>query len=183
MFGFFKKKPQNELHYDPTQISIRDIRRGWFVDYDDKTWQAAEEYEYEWGKGKHSFEFMLQNGDGETLFLSLYERDGLECILTQKLRFGSLSQADEIESSIENSGKPPRELIINNIRFYRERELPGYYRNVMDEQREPFVLWEYRDDSERHVLDVEQWGDNEYEVYTGQVVPERHFSNITPSEI
>lgn len=180
MFGFFKKKPKDTPHYDPTNISISDMRKGWFVDYDDKTWQAVEEYEYDWGKNRFSYEFMLQNGDGETLYLSLMERDGLECTMTQKLRFGTLPQAEEIEDSVQRTDKPPRELIINNIRFYRERETPGYFRNIDKEEFSEFIVWEYRDDSELYILEVEQWGDDEFELYIGRMVPERQLSNITP---
>lgn len=180
MFGFFKKKNE-ERHYDPTQIRLKDMRLGWFVDYDFKTWQAVEEYEYEYARGRFSHEFKLQNADGETLYLDIDE-EGEAHRLLQKLRFSTLPQAEEIEESIQHTEKPPRELRWGNMRYYRERENKGYFRNIKDTVKEPFMSWEYADDSQQHLLEIEQWDDDVFEAYIGEVVPERHFSNITPCE-
>lgn len=178
MFGFFKKKPEEERHYNPTDITVKDIRRGWFVDYEDKTWEAVEEYEYDWGKNRYGHEFKLQNSENETLYLEIGDKTHT---LLQEVRFSMLPQAAEIEYSIKQTDKPPRELVINNIRYYREKEMLGRFRNIDDEEWSDFALWEYRDDSERYTVQIEQWGDDEFEVYVGQYVPERFFTNITPS--
>ena len=44
-FGFFKKKKKEEPHYDPTNITIRDLRLGYVFDYELQTFEVVGEYE------------------------------------------------------------------------------------------------------------------------------------------
>ncbi|MCH2042718.1 MAG: DUF4178 domain-containing protein [Saprospiraceae bacterium] len=182
MFGFFRKKKKEEPHYDPVSIKIEDLRKGWFFDYKYKTWEAKEEYEYDWGNSNFSYEFMIISQDNEKLFLSVEQDDGLNLTVTEKLRFSKLDQADEIADAITTLGRPPRQVEINGILFYRESENPGYFRNIDKEDSEEFIVWEYWDDSEEHVLNIEQWGDESFEVSIGIAVPEHAFTNILPVE-
>lgn len=183
MFGFFRKKKKKEdegLHYDPSNISIRDIRKGWLLDYDSQEWVAKEEYEYDWGNENLSYEFMLESDQGNTLFLSLEDDDGLQCVLSEKVKFNRLPNVEQIAEEIEKNGRPPRKVEYNNITFYRESETPGFFRNIKDENATEFIVWEYWDDTEKQVLNIEQWDDNDFEVSVGKVVRETAFSNFLP---
>jgi len=182
MFGFFKKKKKKEeRHYDPTRIKITDIRKGWYLDYDFQTWEIVEEFEYDWGNNDFSYEFQLENGTGGRYFLALDEDDGLSCTLFTKLRFSKFPNADEIVNSVNRTKRPPRQLTVEGVRYYRESEELGYFRNIKDEKFQEMIVWEYWDDSEKKVLNVEQWGDDSFEISVGFEVPEQVFSNITPA--
>lgn len=183
MFGFFRrKKKKEEPNYDPTNLRITDLRKGWFVDYDFQTWEAIEEYEYDWGSQDFSYEFLLDNGSGQQLFLSIEEDDGLNCVIFEKMRFSTLPQADEIEAAVKSNGKPPRQLQVNGIRYYFDGEYPGFWRNIKASKSQEFMLWDYWDDSDEKCLNIEQWDDNTFEAALGTWKPEHAFSNLTPRE-
>jgi len=183
MFGFFKKKKKViGPHYDPTQIKITDLRKGWFLTYDDKTWEVVEEFEYDWGKEQFSYEFLLDNGEGDQQFLSLDEDDGLTCVLFKKVRFSQLPEADDIAEKIINTHKAPRRVQAQGRTFYLEAETPGYFRNIKESEFREFIVWEYWDETETKALNIEQWGDNSFEAAIGNLVAEREFTDLTPAQ-
>lgn len=174
-FDFFKKKKQ--LEYDPTQISILDVRKGWIFDYDLQTWEAVEEYEYDWGNDNFTYEFKIVSGRS-TAYLHIENDDEVFCTLTKKLNFAALDEA--IEQRIVRKGRPPKKIRLENITYYRDAERPGFFRNIEAEQWREFISWDYYDEDEEHTLAVEQWGEHEFEASIGLVVPETAFTNILP---
>lgn len=176
-FGFFKKKKKDEPHYDPTNIKVTDIRKGFVFDYDFQTWEVTEEYEYDWGDNDFTYEFKVVSAD-DSLFLSVEEDDFVECTFMRKFNFNKLDE--DIEESIINRGKPPRQIIHKGTVYYRSGEHRGYFRNIKDSKSDPFISWDYVDDTEKLVLTIEQWGDEEFEASEGIVIPEREITNILP---
>lgn len=179
-FGFFKKKKdkEDELHYDPTSIQVTDLRKGWIVEYDGKTWEVEEEYEYDWGDNYFSYEFKLVC-ETDTIYLSVEEDDEVDLQVTQKLNFGKLDE--EVEEKIRKKGRPPKQIEFNGTTFFRESERPGYFRNVHEDRDWiEFIAWEYYDDSEKFALNIEQYGENEFEASFGIVAETHQFSNILP---
>ncbi|MBX2841135.1 MAG: DUF4178 domain-containing protein [Flammeovirgaceae bacterium] len=180
-FGFFKKKKKEEElpHYDPTNLHIRDLRKGFIVEYDLKTWEVDAEFEYDWGNEYFTYEYKLTCAD-DSIFLYIEEDDELVLTVSRKIPFGKLGEA--VEDGINDKGKPPKEVIYDGKVFYRESQRPGFYKNVESKgESEEFVGWEYIDDSEKFVLNIEQWEDDVYEASLGQFVNERDFSNILPA--
>lgn len=183
MFNFFKKKTQENqpaLHYDPTRIEVKDIRKGFMFDYDFKTWEVTDEYEYDWGNNRFSYEFKVVSGN-DSLYLRIEEGQKTVCYLTQKLRFSKLGEY--VENHVRQNEKPPREITYEGIRYTRERESPGYFRNTEDspEDSSEMLSWEYIDDSETKILIIDQWEENEFEALIGIIVPETAISNILPA--
>ncbi len=182
MFGFFKKKTQEvpQLHYDPTSISVLDIRKGFLFDYDFKTWEVTDEYEYDWGNNRFSYEFKVVSGT-ETYYLRVEQSQKTVCYLTDKLRFTKLGEY--VENHIRQEEKPPREITYEGVKYIRERESPGYFRNLEDapEEAAEMLSWEYMDDSERKILIIDQWDVSEFEALIGIIIPEFSISNILPS--
>jgi Domain of unknown function (DUF4178) len=181
MFDFFKKKKKEEPtepHYNPTDIRLTDLRKGFMLEYDLQTWQAEEEFEYDWGNNVFSYEFKLVNGR-DIRYLSLEEDRETLCTLLQPLRFIKLGLG--VEKELLDTGKPPRSIIYEGKTYYRERECPGFFRNIDNEEWAEFIAWEYADDSGKFVLEIEQWNESEFEAWIGEIVPERSFSNILPS--
>ncbi|PWJ44531.1 DUF4178 domain-containing protein [Sediminitomix flava] len=177
-FGFFKKKKKtDEPHFDPTNIGVMDIRKGFVFDYDLKTWEVTEEFEYDWGDDYFTYEFKIVSSD-ETLFLSIENDDEIECQVSKKMNFSRFDE--DVEESISSKGKPPRQIIWEGEVYYRDSESSGYYRNIMDENFQPFISWDYYDDTEKKVLIIEQWGEDEFEASVGKVVSPSEISNILP---
>ena len=179
-FGFFKKKKKKELHYDPTNIGVMDIRRGFIFEFDGKTWEATEEYEYDWGDNDFTYEFKVVS-ENETYFLSVEEDDEIECIFSQKIPFSMLD--DEVEEQIIARERAPKKIYLKGTTYYRDEESPGHFRDIMSESWQPFVSWTYYDDAEENVLTVEQWGERDFEASLGVVVNPSQITNILPIEM
>lgn len=175
-FDFFKKR-KKELEYDPTQISILDLRKGWIFDYDLQTWEATEEYEYDWGGGNFTHEFKIVSGNS-TAFLHIENDDEVFCTMTTKLNFAALDE--KIEERIIGKGRPPKKIKLKGIKYYRDAERPGFFRNIESEDWSEFISWDYYDEDERRTLAIEQWNEREFEASVGLVVPETDFTNILP---
>lgn len=178
-FNFFKnkKKKKEEPSYDPTNIQVTDIRKGFIFDYNGKTWEVEEEYEYDWGNNDFTYEFKIVSPD-ETSFLYIEQDDILECLITKKIAFGRLGE--KVESKIQKKGRPPKEIEYEGTVFYRDDESKGFYRNLNSTNWAELISWTYYDDSERLVLVIEQWDDHRFDAAVGISVSENAFSNILP---
>ncbi|MGF1533373.1 MAG: DUF4178 domain-containing protein [Bernardetiaceae bacterium] len=184
-FDFFKKKKKerdDRPAYDVTNLQVTDIRVGFTFDYDLKTWVVKDEYEYDWGNFNFSYEYRIVSDDDEA-FLSVDNDDGVTLTLSRKIRAGRLGR--EIFERIEDKGAPPREITYEGTKFYRENERPGFFRNTAKQSREEsdeFISWEYYDDTEAHILVIEQWDEDEFEASIGILIEESEISNLLPGE-
>ena len=180
-FGFFKKrKEENEkpLHYDPSNIRIQDLRKGFVLDYDLKSWEVTAEYEYDWGNEYFTYEFKLVSTD-QTIYLYVEEDDELVLSISQRIPFAKLDE--RVEDSLQQKGKPPREIIFEGRVYYRDSESAGFAKEVDDPgMSEEFMNWQYVDETGKYILNIEQWQDDEYEASVGQFVSANAFSNILP---
>lgn len=183
-FGFFKKKKKEEdngPHYDPNHIRITDIRVGFFLEYDARTWEVAEEYEYDWGDNEFSYSYLLRSSDSE-IYLSLEDEGELEIAVTNKIRLVKLGE--DLDDYIAENERPPKTITYEGVKYYRDNESPGYYRNTATTEREnsvEMITWDYYDDDEEKALFIEQFGEREFEAYIGEYADEYEFSNIIPS--
>ncbi|MEO1099612.1 MAG: hypothetical protein AAFX57_17950, partial [Bacteroidota bacterium] len=60
LFDFFKKK-EKEPEYDVTNLKVSDLDHGFILEYDLKTWEVKEVYEYDWGNNNFSQEYMFHS--------------------------------------------------------------------------------------------------------------------------
>lgn len=178
-FDWFKKKKKEERHYDPTNIHIKDLRKGFLLDYDFKTWEVVEEYEYDWGDNFFTYEFKLACAD-DAVFLEMEDDDELYLTIYRKINFSRLD--DEVEEHLEKKQKPPKRIDYDRKEFFRDSQSMGYVRDMKTDTWVEFISWVYYDDSEKHVLAINQFKDESYEASVGIVVYENQFSNILPRE-
>lgn len=177
-FGFFKKKKKDTgPHYDPTNIGVMDIRKGFVFDFNNQTWEVEEEFEYDWGNNDFTYEFKVVS-ESDTFFFYVEEDDEIECIFSQKIPFAKLDGS--VESKILKKGRPPKTVIYNGIEFYRDEESLGYFRPVSSENWKELISWTYYDEEEATVLTIEQWGERDFEASMGAVVKPSSITNILP---
>ncbi len=179
IFDFFKKKKGSD--YDPTNLRITDLRKGFVHEYDFKSWIVKAEYEYDWGGNCFSYEYKLDSGD-EEMFLSIDNDDHIELAVMKKIKTRAIE--DDLPEYIRQNEKPPKKLVFNGVTYYRDNEAPGYFRNTEDPENESveFITWDYYDETEKLIITIEQWGEDEFEAAYGKVVNEYEFSNILPAE-
>lgn len=176
LFDFFKKK---EPDYNATDIKVTDLDKNFVFDYNLSTWMVTAVYEYDWGDNCFTREFKIEN-ESETAFLSIDEDDGLEISITQKIKIRHIDE--DLPEYIVRNECPPKKLEYKGKTFYFEGENPGYF-NDCDNKKEAwteFIAWDYYSDDEEYVLNIEQWGDNQFEASYGKVIKEYEISNIYP---
>lgn len=177
-FNFFKKKKE-EPDFDPLNIRVTDLKKGFIFEYDMKTWEVVEEYTYDWGDNYFSKEYKISTGS-EILFMSVDEDDVIEITLQKKIKLSSIE--GDIEGEIIKNRVPPKKIVYRGVNYYRDSEAPGYFKEEdSDKDWLELVSWSYYNEEEDRVLSIEQWDDREFEASYGKVIKEFEISNIMPA--
>lgn len=165
--------------YDSTNMRITDLEVGFLFDYDLKTWEVLEEYEYDWGDDYYTREFKVSDGT-DHYFLEIEEDDELKLALYSKIPL--LSIQENLASIITRDDEPPKSLTYKGVTLFRIEESLGYWRNVTTSNWSKFVSWDYASEDGKQLLTIERWGEEEYEASVGNSVNEYKFSNVLPRE-
>lgn len=176
--NMFGKK--DEPDYDPLNVKITDLKKGFIFEYDMKTWEVKEEYEYDWGNNNFTREFKIDCGDDHA-YLHIEEDDDLILTLMRKVKIRSIDE--DLPEEIINNQTPPKKLFYQGKIYFRENENPGYFKDVSNPSEEgwaEFISWDYFDETGQKVINVEQWGEREFEASIGTIVKEFEISNILP---
>ena len=178
LFDFLKKK-QEAPDYDVTNLTISDLKAGFFIDYDMKPWQIKEEYKYDWGSNNFSSEYKLDSGK-EVLFLHVEDRGELRLSMTKSIKIRSLGE--DIIDKIIKKERPPKKMTLEGITYYLHSDNAGYFndKSAGSEAWEELVSWEYYDDDEKHILSITQWGERDFDAAVGKVIKAFEISNIIP---
>lgn len=178
-FDLFKNnKKEEEKHYDPIDIKVTDLENGYLLDYDLETWTVIKMAEYDWGNNYFTREFTIES-KGKKRFLHIEEDDELIISLTEELKYRKLGPT--VTDYIDTNGKPPKQIVHQNITYYLDEEAPGYYRNVQNDNWEELISFDYLDEDEERCLTIEQWGENDFEASFGKILKPYEISNILPS--
>lgn len=182
MFGWFKKKKNEseQPQFDPTDLKITDLRKGFVLDLEGKSWEVTKEYEYDWGDDFFTLEFQIRSADS-VAYLHVEEDDEIEITVMKEISIDSIDRglADEIT---ENE-KPRRTIEFSGRTFFRKGESAGNFRDISGNNWEPFISWDYRDETGRYLLTLEQWGEDDFEASIGRVFDESEISNIFPGNL
>lgn len=180
-FGLFNNKKKDEPHYDPTNIGVEDLRKGFVIDYDLKSWEVVEEYEYDWGNEEFSYEYKISSAEGDDLFLSVERDENDDLFLATFTPIRSSMLDDEVEERIFDNKKPPKQITYKGTTYYREEESMGFHKNV-DAQGESaeFISWTYFDETEKNILSITKWDDEVFDASVGQVIQESDITSILP---
>jgi len=179
LFDLFKKKDKKES-YDPTNIRVTDLDKGFVLEYDLKTWVVDAVFEYDWGDNYFSREYKLDSGD-DSLFLHVEEDDELYLTVTRKIKVTMIEE--DLPEYIEKNEKAPKKIHYKNKTFYLDgNENPGYFRDLSDQQKDwvELISWDYYDEDDKEYINVEQWGEREFEASAGHAIREFEISNILP---
>jgi hypothetical protein len=181
-FNWFKKKNKEEEQpaFDPTNLKITDLRKGFILDYDSKSWEVVKEYEYDWGDNFFTLEFQIKSADS-LAYLNVEEDDEIEITVCKAVDINNIDKT-LIEEIIEQE-KPRRTIEFSGKTFFRKAEASGNCRDMSGNNWDPFISWDYRDETSKYILTIEQWGEDEFEAFLGKVVEDYEISNIFPGKI
>lgn len=166
---------------NPFGRTVRDLDLGYIFEYNLKSWEVAEVYEYDWGDNNFTKEFKVTDGQS-TKYLTVDEDDELEIVLADKISIRKVQS--DLQKVIMENETPPETLKYENREYHLDEECPGYFRKLPsknDEDWEEFIAWEYYDDDEQYTLTIEQWGDRSFDAAHGKLLKEFEISDILPS--
>ena len=175
--NLFKKKQTPEP--DPlSDLTLPKLKTGYLVDYDMKTWQVTGYNTYDWGSGDMSYEWQLTASD-DVIYLERQVDDEDVWSITRKISFRDLGPG--IAEHIQVHEDPPEKITYNGKKYYLDSMAGGTFFKDGTEEGYPLLSWDYEDDSEDYLLNIEQWGENDFAASVGEYVEEYQFSNILPA--
>jgi hypothetical protein len=177
LFDFLKKK--EERHFDPVNITVRDLGKGYIFEYEAESWTVIAVFEYDWGENYFTREFVIKNGEKEK-FLHIEEDGGLTVTLSEKLKIRHLG--DAVLDRIEEKGKPPKKIEYENVTYYLDEKSYGYSKEIDSEKWEELISYDYLDKNETKTLCIEQYSEENFEASIGKIIKETSISDILPIE-
>jgi hypothetical protein len=178
IFNFFKKK-ETERHFDPTNITVKDLGKGYIFEYKTENWTVNAVFEYDWGGNYFTREFTIQNGE-IIKYLHLEDDGGLTVTLSDKIKIRKLGE--EVTDFIYEKQKPPKKIIFEGIKYFLDEKAPGFTKEIDQETWAELVSYDYIDEDEENVLSIEQYSDESFEASVGQFITESSIYNILPNE-
>ncbi len=174
---FFKKKQKER--FDPLRdLVLPKLKVGYIVDYDLKSWKVSGHNKYDWGEGEYSEEWELQSA-GDLIYLEKEEDDGeIDWNISRKISLSKIERS--VIEHIKREEDPPGEIIFEGQRYRLADSGAGYFIKGGEGPEDEFIFWDFEDDREEKILTIEQWGEDEFEISTGEYVEEYQFTNILP---
>jgi hypothetical protein len=177
VFGWFKK--EEKAHFDPTNMKITDIRVGFLLDYNLETFEVTDEFEYDWGDEEFTFEYKLVSAN-ETYMLHVEVDDELKLTLSKPLLVSKISP--DVKKYITQNEQAPSQVSLDGMIYFQQDESVGYFRNTKDKDSDEFISWAFIADNGKSVIEIEQWGEKEFEASIGEIIDEYSITNIFPGK-
>ena len=171
---FKKKEQKKDITID---YSLADMEKGFFVDFDLKSWCVAEYNKYTWGDDENTYEWQLATSD-DIIYLEREPDDEDHFFVSRKIPFNSLGKG--LKEHIVEHEDPPDTINYNGKIFQLYETSGGLFFNNGEEKGRELIKWDYANNSEKKFISIEQWGENEFEASFGTRVEEYQFSNILP---
>jgi hypothetical protein len=170
-----KKKEPEPL----SDLFLAQLKVGYLVDYDLKTWEVLACNYYDWGEGDISREWQLESAD-DMVYLEQESDDEEDWSLNRKIPIGRLGSG--VKEHIMETGDPPDKILFEGTTYYLEEMAGGHFFKNGQEPGKEMLRWSYEDDGGRSYLGIEQWGEEDFDVTVGEPVEEYQFTNILPRE-
>lgn len=179
LFDIFKKKKDDTPEYDVTNLSVKDLRKGFIIEYDMKTWEIIEEYEYDWGNNNFSKEYLLDSGD-KKCFLDVEDDGDLFITVSKPVKVFKIDET--IPDAVAKNQKPPSKVVYKDKTYYLESDSAGYFHDITKgtDDWEELISWDYFTEDENEIISITQWDENSFEASEGRVIKEFEISNIIP---
>lgn len=178
-FDIFQKKKPSEQGGDLIDLTLDNLMVGCMVDYDLKTWQVTAHNYTDWGDGFKTQEWQLKSFD-DLIYLEKSVDDEVEWCISRKIKFQLLGP--QVQERIAETGDPPETVTYEGVSYHMEESSGGHFFKDGHGPGQPMLAWDYEDDSSRHYLTIEQWGEREFEASLGEPVEEYQFTNILPPQ-
>ncbi|MBN2091751.1 DUF4178 domain-containing protein [candidate division KSB1 bacterium] len=179
-WNIFGSKKEDGPKFDPLRdLTIANLKKGWLLDFREKTWEVVACHKYNWGGGPLTNEYEVRSGN-ETIFLEYEATEGESYIVSKWIPISNIQM--NIKSYLMINDTPPEKLTVSDEAYTLDEEGGGLFLENGAGPEQEFLYWDYISDDEERFITVEQWGDSEFEAYQGFFAKEYEFTNILPRE-
>jgi len=173
---FFKKKQPSDLKI--TDLTLSDLKMGYMVDYDLKTWQVTAHNTYDWGDGDLTLEWQLKSHD-DTIYLELESDDEEQWSISRKIPVGQLG--GNVTDHIMTHDDPPDQINYQGVTYYLDESGGGHFLSGGKGPGKELLKWEFTHEDEMQFVTIEQWSERDFEASAGTPVEAYQFTDILPS--
>jgi hypothetical protein len=180
MFSFFKKSKEEEDNFDPTSITLKDLKKGFLVDYQGKSYEVTKEFEYDYGDNYFTVEFKLESAT-DSFHLSVDTNEEMELSISNQIEKRLISKR-VFESLRADDSDPPDEFTVEGEIFYFEEEEAGFFHEIgKNDSEDEFISYIYESES-GEFIEITLFSSMEIEVFRGKSAKESDFSQILPGK-
>ncbi len=182
--SFNIKKPRNfdTGEYDPSNISVENIKTGYIIDFDIKSWEVSNEWQYDWDNGNTEKEFKLSSNNDFMFVLLTKEARQFGVKVGKPINIYSIDE--NIETEIQTKGRPYNVLLFEGITYYRESQTEGICYNMGDTSAQGVRVkaWDYYDTNRENHLRISERGRGEFRVLKARSASPYEFTDILPKD-
>ena len=155
------------------------LKKGFYVDYDGKTWKVVDTFRYDFGEGFFSDKWEL-TCKGSIVYLERTESDTIEWVIYHKFSLNLIE--GNIRDYMLRYMDPPERLLIGDRIFNLQDAGDVYvYREGAGKASE-YSYWNFVDEEGDSYFSIEQQGEKKYNSFLGFKEEEDHFTNIRPGK-
>jgi hypothetical protein len=168
-------------NYDPTNLTVENLKAGFLVDYELKTWEVVAEFQYDWFDGLTDRLFTLANDLEQVTVLLRKEQNQLIAQELKRINIYALNK--QLPDEITFRKRPSALLHFQNADFFQEPEREGiFFDMVAKKGNQKVMCWEYFDQARRTTVRIEYLNDKEFKAFTGKLISPLSFSEILPKK-
>ena len=160
-------------------FTVKDIKKGFIVEYDLKSWEAIEEYEYDWGGNYKGKEWTLFDGKNQ---LYLYYASFPSEEISVSTRMNMLKELPDLRSDVFTNDEPRTSFAYGGKQWSIVDESPGLMINSDTKEEQEIVSWTFDDSEETEFITVVRNGEKSADAYKGKYIKNYEVSNILPRE-
>jgi hypothetical protein len=175
---------QVSIEFDPAHLGVENLKAGYLVDYDMKTWTVNQENQYDFQDSLTEKEFRVsaESSQPEVIHVQVRSENGFAIVWVGKLT--NIHKIDvELQSYILRQRQAPSVIPYKNLKMFRESARIGTVFCINNQEVAPKKVqrWEFLDETRSIFLRIEWLNEKEFQCFEGKVVPRQAFSDILPN--
>jgi hypothetical protein len=175
---------QVSIEFDPVHLGVENLKTGYLLDYDLKTWIVTQENQYDFQDSLTEKEFRIsaESSQPEVNHVQVRSENGFAIVWVGKLI--NIHKIDlELQSHIIRQRQAPSIIQHKNLKMFRESARIGTMFCINNQELTPKKVqrWEFLDETRSVFLRIEWLNEKEFQCVEGRVVPRQAFSDILPN--
>lgn len=174
--NLFKSKT-SEVQDTQIDFEIEDLKKGYFLDYDLKTWQITDFSTYIWDNGVKDFESTLFDGK-DKLFLTYETVDEASSLFWEKkiddIWIGARSKVRA------NQDMTQEKFWFNDLLYHFASQ--GSAKVKSTKETYTLINWLFESEDGKHLVSINKYDDGTIDAYLGLRIAAHQISNITPGK-